>query len=47
MKYKVQCYYLGQVFYFECVARDYAEAKKLALIQNPNATVLSVTAVFQ
>jgi hypothetical protein len=46
MKCKVQCIYLGQIFFFECIARDYAEAKKLALIQNPNATVLSVTGVF-
>jgi hypothetical protein len=45
MRYKVQCIYLGQVFFIECVARDYAEAKQFALIQNPKATVLSANPI--
>jgi len=45
MKYKVECIYLGTRFFIECVARDYAEAKRYALIQNPNATVLSANPI--
>ena len=41
MRCEVECMYLGTRFFIECVARDYAEAKRYALIQNPNAIVLS------
>jgi hypothetical protein len=46
MRCKVQLYVAGTVFYEEVQARDYADAKRVALARNPNATVLSVTGVF-
>jgi hypothetical protein len=46
MKVKVQLYVAGTVFDEVVVARDYEEAKEVALARNPNATVVSVTAVF-
>lgn len=46
MKCKVQLYVAGKVFYEEVYARDYKEAKKVALARNPNAKVVGVTAVF-
>tara|TARA_B100000902_G_C26636293_1_gene586929 strand:+ start:223 stop:345 length:123 start_codon:yes stop_codon:yes gene_type:complete len=36
----------GTVFKEEVIARDYQDAKKVALARNPDATVVSVTAVF-
>jgi hypothetical protein len=45
MRYKVECIYLGARFVVECVARSYDEAKRYALIQNPNATVLSANPI--
>ena len=47
MKIKVQLYVAGQVFDEVVRAVDYEEARKVALARNPNATVVSVTAVFQ
>tara|TARA_B000000557_G_scaffold52633_1_gene40571 strand:- start:127 stop:267 length:141 start_codon:yes stop_codon:yes gene_type:complete len=46
MKCEVRLYVAGTVFKEEVHARDYDEAKKVALARNPNATVLGVTAVF-
>ncbi len=46
MKVKVQLYVAGTVFDEVVVARDYEEAKEVALARNPNATIVSVTAVF-
>jgi len=46
MKVKVQLYVAGTVFDEIVVARDYEEAKEVALARNPNATIVSVTAVF-
>ena len=46
MKCRVQLYVAGQVFNEEVRAVDYEEAKRVALARNPNATVVSVTAVF-
>ena len=46
MKCKVQLYVAGTVFDEVVVARDYEEAKEVALARNPNATIVSVTAVF-
>lgn len=45
MKIKVQLYVAGQVFDEVVRAVDYEEARKVALARNPNATVVSVTAV--
>jgi len=46
MKCKVQLYVAGTVFDEIVVARDYDEARKVALARNPNAKVIAVTAVF-
>ena len=46
MRVKVQLYVAGQVFTEEVRAVDYQEARQVALARNPNATVVSVTAIF-
>ena len=46
MRCRVQLYVAGQVFNEEVRAVDYEEAKQDALARNPNARVISVTAVF-
>ena len=47
MKCKVQLYVAGKVFDEIVIARDYEEAKQVALARNPGATIVSVTAVFK
>jgi hypothetical protein len=47
MRCKVQLYVAGKVFYEEMEARDYKEAREVALARNPNAKVMGVTAVFK
>ena len=42
----VQLYVAGQTFTEEVRAVDYQEARQVALARNPNARVISVTAVF-
>ena len=46
MKCRVQLYVAGQIFNEEVRAVDYREARQVALARNPNARVISVTAVF-
>jgi hypothetical protein len=46
MKCKVQLYVAGTVFDEIVIARNYDEARKVALARNPNAKVIGVTAVF-
>ena len=46
MKWEVQLYVAGQVFTETVHAVDYEEARQVALARNPNARVISVTAVF-
>lgn len=46
MKFEVQFYVAGTVFYETVVARNYQEAKQTALARNPNAKVIAVTAKF-
>ena len=46
MRVKVQLYVAGQVFNEEVRAVDYQEARQVALARNPNASIISVTAVF-
>jgi len=46
MRCKVDLYVAGTVFSEEVQARDYQEARQVALARNPNARVVSVTAVF-
>ena len=45
MKHEVRLFVAGQVFVEEVRARNYDEAREVALARNPNATVLGVTAV--
>ena len=46
MRCKVQPYVAGKVFNETVEARDYQEARQVALARNPNATVMGVTATF-
>lgn len=46
MKMEVTLYVAGTVFKEQVIARDYKEAKEVALARNPNATVVSVNAKF-
>ena len=46
MRCKVQLYVAGKVFTETVHARDYQEAKEVALARNPNAQVMSVNAKF-
>ena len=46
MKCKVTLFVAGQTFDEVVRAVDYQEARQVALARNPNATVVSVTAVF-
>ena len=46
MKCRVQLYVAGQTFDEIVRAVDYQEARQVALARNPNARVISVTAVF-
>ena len=43
---EVKLYVTGKVFYETVHARDYQDAKQVALARNPNATVVSVNAKF-
>ena len=47
MRCKVQLYVAGKVFDEYVEARDYQEARQVALARNPNAKVIGVTAVFE
>ena len=46
MRCKVELFVAGTVFKEEVVARNYHVAREVALARNPNARVVSVTAVF-
>ena len=46
MKIKVELCVAGQIFNEIVIAVDYEEAKQVALARNPNARIMSVTAVF-
>ena len=46
MKCEVQLYIAGTVFYETVIARNYEEAKQTALVRNPKAKVIAVTAKF-
>ena len=47
MKCEVSMYKAGIVFKEQYVAKDYEDARKIALALNPDATIISVTAVFK
>jgi len=46
MKCEVKLYVAGKVFTEEVYARNYQEAREVALARNPNATIVGVTAKF-
>ena len=46
MRVKVKLFVAGQVFSESVNARNYDEARQVALARNPNATIVSTTAVF-
>lgn len=46
MKCQVTLYKSGTVFKEEVVAKDYQDARQVALARNPGAKVISVTAIF-
>mgnify|MGYP003114441183 FL=1 len=46
MKCEVTLYVAGKVFKEEVYARDYQDAREVALARNPNAKVIGVTAKF-
>jgi hypothetical protein len=46
MKCRVQLYVAGTLFNEDVHAKDYQEAKQVALARNPNAKVVSVNAIF-
>jgi hypothetical protein len=46
MKCKVQLYKAGTLFEEIVIARDYQDAREVALARNPGATITWVTAVF-
>lgn len=46
MKCLVTLYKAGTVFKEEVIAKDYQDARQVALARNPNAKIVSVTAVF-
>tara|TARA_Y100000589_G_scaffold15141_1_gene12345 strand:+ start:495 stop:638 length:144 start_codon:yes stop_codon:yes gene_type:complete len=46
MKHKVSLYILGKIIEEIVIARNYDEAKIVALARHPNASVISVTVIF-
>jgi hypothetical protein len=46
MRCKVQLYLAGKVFEEIVEAKDYNDAKRTAIVRNPSASVIGVTAVF-
>ena len=47
MKCEVSMYKAGVVFNEQYVAKDYQDARKIALARNPGVTIVGVTAVFK
>jgi hypothetical protein len=47
MKCQVTLYKAGTVFKEEVIAKDYQDARQVALARNPGAQVVGVTAVFK
>ena len=47
MKCEVTLYKAGTVFKEEVIARDYQDARQVAVARNPGAKIVSVTAVFK
>jgi hypothetical protein len=47
MKCRVQLFVAGKVFNEIVEARDYQEARQVAIARNPNAKIVGVTAIFE
>jgi hypothetical protein len=47
MKCEVKLYKAGTVFTEEVIARNYQDAREVALARNPGAKIVSVNAVFK
>ena len=47
MKCRVRLYVTGKLFNEDVYAKDYAEARQVALARNPNATVVGVTHIME
>jgi|TARA_B100000073_G_scaffold316140_1_gene292573 predicted nucleic acid-binding protein len=47
MKCEVKLFKAGTIFTEEVIAKDYQDARQVALARNPNATVVSVNASFK
>ena len=47
MKCQVTLYKAGTVFKEEVIAKDYQDARQVALARNPGAKIVGVTAVFK
>ena len=47
MKCEVSMYKAGVVFKEQYIARDYQDARKIALARNPGVTIVGVNAVFK
>jgi len=47
MKCEVTLYKAGTVFKEEMIARNYQDAREVALARNPGAKIVSVTAVYK
>ena len=47
MKCRVQVFVAGKVFNEIVEARDYQEARQVAIARNPNAKIVGVTAIFE
>lgn len=47
MKCEVTLYKAGVVFKEQVIARDFQDARKVALARNPEATIVGVTALFK
>tara|TARA_B100000927_G_C16328126_1_gene414159 strand:+ start:141 stop:281 length:141 start_codon:yes stop_codon:yes gene_type:complete len=46
MRHQVKLFVAGTVFTEDVIARNYDEARQVALARNPNATIVSVNAKF-
>ena len=47
MKCEVKLFKAGTIFTEEVIAKDYQDARQVALARNPNATVVGVNASFK
>ena len=47
MKCEVSMYKAGVVYKEQYIAKDYQDARKIALARNPGVTIIGVTAVFK